>query len=197
MVEFGIIKVFLYDYSKHFGFLNVLDSEGHPTIEDMFLHISDGVYPELDETTLGLVLGDFTERGLERLRMPRIGDRIAFVRSQDAQGRTRAEPWTYEQLWRLEERKLLTDPLEWRLIIETLPGQNCTEIPDITTVRHGEALPAVIRTFTGQDLGLCAAEASRHQNNGNSVAYELQIKADSGYWTPVRQITPYDGPADS
>ncbi len=95
-LAFGQVKSFHKDPGRNFGWITVLDDGTGKPGPDLWFHLHEGQYARYDGECIEWV--GFTQ-GFSQLREPRPGDYVVFDYGRDREGRDKAEPWTYANLF--------------------------------------------------------------------------------------------------
>jgi hypothetical protein len=83
--------------------LVVTDANGSATGEVLLIQSQSGVYPVFDRQSSCVMFGNDYERGFNRLRQPRRGDRIIFERGSARGKLSCVATWTFAELWEAEQ----------------------------------------------------------------------------------------------
>lgn len=94
-LRFGQVKSFNNSSSRNFGWITVHDPlVGEPG--EVWFHLYEGQFPHYNGERIDWA--GFT-RGFSQLREPCPGDYVVFAYGLDRQGRDKASPWTYADLF--------------------------------------------------------------------------------------------------
>lgn len=109
MAQQGVVKRFIRNGGRNYGFLYVLDKDGNRTGDEVFFHLDNARQVIAAQDDSGMSTVNWRARAtLEQLgRMPRTGDVIVFETSphRSNPGLPKAVRWTFETIW-FDERRL-------------------------------------------------------------------------------------------
>lgn len=167
--EYGTVKMF--NSTKGFGFLTVVDAAGMPTKEEIFFHISTG------RSSMGY-----------RMAAPKAGDKVRFLRVTDNKGRVKASEWLYASDYESTQQPVSVAPTYRVSIVMHFDGRELVNhvIGEYVNVEQLTAAHPILRS-----AGAYHDTLPYYDINGAEVIYNFDQRNNStSEWEPCDDPRP-------